>query len=87
VQERTVIHAARSAPSGLPAAVKIGTYVTIEPNCMLRSCIIGNFCKVSCELIDTGMWAPDQLGMQQQQQQQHLTVCKVCGARLAQQQQ
>jgi len=36
----------RSAPSGLPASVKVGTHVTIEPNCVLRSCIIGNFCKV-----------------------------------------
>jgi len=51
VQERTVIHAARSAPSGLPAAVKVGTYVTIEPNCVLRSCIIGNFCKVGARSV------------------------------------
>jgi hypothetical protein len=36
----------RSAPSGLPAAVRIGSWVTIEPNCVLRSCIIGNYCKV-----------------------------------------
>jgi hypothetical protein len=42
-------HAGRSSvPSGLSPAVKIGRYVTIEPNCALRSCRIGNFVKVRC---------------------------------------
>lgn len=36
IQERTVIHAARSSPTGLTAATLIGKFVTVEPNCVLR---------------------------------------------------
>eukprot|EP00878_Enallax_costatus_P045366 GHUV01054577.1.p2 GENE.GHUV01054577.1~~GHUV01054577.1.p2 ORF type:complete len:133 (-),score=16.19 GHUV01054577.1:52-450(-) len=36
----------RTSPSGLSAGVKIGKFVTIEPNCSLRSCRIGDFVKV-----------------------------------------
>jgi carbonic anhydrase/acetyltransferase-like protein (isoleucine patch superfamily) len=45
----------RSAPSGLPAAVRVGSWVTIEPNCVLRSCIIGNYCKVGVH-VGVGVW-------------------------------
>lgn len=51
VQDRSVVHAARTSPSGLPAAVKIGRFVTIEPNCSLRSCRVGNFCKVGARSV------------------------------------
>lgn len=37
VQDRTVIHAARSSPTGLPAATVIGRSVTIGQSCLLRS--------------------------------------------------
>lgn len=36
IQDRTVVHAARSSPTGLTAATLIGKYVTVEPNCVLR---------------------------------------------------
>lgn len=43
IQDRTVIHAARTSPSGLTAATLVGKYVTVEPNCILRSCrIVGH---------------------------------------------
>eukprot|EP00878_Enallax_costatus_P001035 GHUV01001170.1.p1 GENE.GHUV01001170.1~~GHUV01001170.1.p1 ORF type:complete len:295 (+),score=84.81 GHUV01001170.1:199-1083(+) len=51
VQDRTVIHAARTSPSGLSAGVKIGKFVTIEPNCSLRSCRIGDFVKVGARSV------------------------------------
>jgi carbonic anhydrase/acetyltransferase-like protein (isoleucine patch superfamily) len=51
VQDRTVIHAARTSPSGMSAAVKIGKFVTIEPNCSLRSCRIGDFAKVGARSV------------------------------------
>lgn len=50
VLDRTVIHAARSTPTGLPAATTIGKSVTIGQGCLLRSvtvddeCIIGDRC-------------------------------------------
>ncbi|KAL6782019.1 CAG2 [Auxenochlorella protothecoides x Auxenochlorella symbiontica] len=37
VQDRTVIHAASSSPTGLPAATTIGHYVTVGQGCLLRS--------------------------------------------------
>ncbi|GAB4822757.1 hypothetical protein N2152v2_009803 [Parachlorella kessleri] len=40
VQDRTVIHAARSSPTGLSAATRIGRYVTIGQGCILRSTTI-----------------------------------------------
>lgn len=42
VQDRTVIHAARTSPTGLPASTVIGTHVTIGPGCVLRSCQVQN---------------------------------------------
>jgi len=50
VQDRTVIHAARSSPTGLPAASTIGRSVTIGQACLLRSvtiedeCVVGDKC-------------------------------------------
>lgn len=44
IQDRTVIHAARSSPTGLSASTMIGKYVTIGPNCLLRSCKIEDEC-------------------------------------------
>lgn len=46
IQDRTVIHAARTSPSGLSAATVIGKNVIIEPACVLRSCRVGNNCIV-----------------------------------------
>jgi carbonic anhydrase/acetyltransferase-like protein (isoleucine patch superfamily) len=40
-----------SSPTGLPAATKIGNFVTIEPSCVLRSCRIGNFCLVGARSV------------------------------------
>jgi len=40
IGDRTVIHTANSLPTGFPAAVHIGTHVTIQPGCSLYSCII-----------------------------------------------
>lgn len=51
IQDRTVIHAARTSPTGMSASVKIGRFVTIEPNCSLRSCRIGDFCKVGARSV------------------------------------
>ena len=48
IQDRTVIHAARSSPTGLPASSIIGRSVTIGQACVLRSvtieyeCIVGD---------------------------------------------
>lgn len=38
VGDRTVIHAARSSPTGLPASTTIGRHVVIGQSCLLRSC-------------------------------------------------
>ncbi|GMH32880.1 hypothetical protein BSKO_00714 [Bryopsis sp. KO-2023] len=46
IQDRTVIHAARTSPTGLSAATSIGKYVTVGPNCMLRSCKIEDLCVI-----------------------------------------
>ncbi|KAF8057852.1 GAMMACAL1 [Scenedesmus sp. PABB004] len=51
IQDRTVIHAARTSPTGMSAAVKIGKFVTIEPNCALRSCRIGDYAKVGARSV------------------------------------
>lgn len=40
IQDRTVIHAARSSPTGLSAATSIGNYVTVGPGSLLRSCTV-----------------------------------------------
>jgi len=42
VQDRCVLHAARSTAAGLPAATVIGKHVTIEPAAVLRSCRVGD---------------------------------------------
>ncbi|KAK9820146.1 hypothetical protein WJX72_006656 [[Myrmecia] bisecta] len=42
VQDRTIIHAARSTPTGLTAATSIGQSVTIGQSCMLRSTTVEN---------------------------------------------
>ncbi|XP_022770566.1 gamma carbonic anhydrase-like 2, mitochondrial [Durio zibethinus] len=44
VQERCVIHAAWSSPTGLPAETSIDRYVTIGAYCLLRSCTIEPEC-------------------------------------------
>ena len=54
IQDRTVIHAARSSPTGLPAATVIGTNVTVGKSCVLRSVIIEDECVVGdkCVLLE-----------------------------------
>jgi carbonic anhydrase/acetyltransferase-like protein (isoleucine patch superfamily) len=42
VQDRCVLHAARSTAAGLPAATVVGKYVTIEPGAVLRSCRVAD---------------------------------------------
>jgi gamma-carbonic anhydrase len=42
VQDRCVLHAARSTAAGLPAATVIGKYSTVEPAAVLRSCRVGD---------------------------------------------
>jgi carbonic anhydrase/acetyltransferase-like protein (isoleucine patch superfamily) len=42
VQDRCVLHAARSTAAGLPAATVIGKFSTIEPAAVLRSCRVGD---------------------------------------------
>lgn len=44
VQERCVVHAAWSSPTGLPAETLIERYVTIGANSLLRSCAIEPEC-------------------------------------------
>ncbi|KAI8466894.1 MAG: trimeric LpxA-like protein [Monoraphidium minutum] len=51
IQDRTVIHAARTSPTGLTAAVLIGKYVTVEPNCTLRSCRVQDNCIVGARSV------------------------------------
>lgn len=46
VQDRTVIHAASTAPTGLPAATVIGQRVSIGQGCLIRSATIGDACVV-----------------------------------------
>jgi carbonic anhydrase/acetyltransferase-like protein (isoleucine patch superfamily) len=57
VQDRTVIHAARSSPTGLPAATVVGRSVTIGKACMLRSVTIEDECIVGdkCVLLEGSM--------------------------------
>lgn len=40
VQDKTVMHAARTSPTGLSAATTIGRYVTIGQSCVLRSATV-----------------------------------------------
>eukprot|EP00803_Ostreobium_quekettii_P000590 evm.model.scf_882.8 EVM.evm.TU.scf_882.8 scf_882:46563-49065(+) len=51
IQDRTVIHAARSSPTGLSAATTIGKYVSVGPSCMLRSCKIEDECIIGARSI------------------------------------
>lgn len=51
VQDRTVIHAARSSPTGLSAATSIGKYVSIGPRCLLRSCKVEDECIIGAKSI------------------------------------
>lgn len=46
VKDRTVIHAAKTSPTGLPASTVIGQRVSIGQGCLLRSVTIGNECVV-----------------------------------------
>ena len=46
VQDRTVIHAARSIPTGLPAGTKIGNWVTVGQGCLIRSATVEDECVV-----------------------------------------
>jgi len=41
----------RTSPTGLTAAVIIGKYVTVEPNCTLRSCRIQDYCVVGARSV------------------------------------
>lgn len=40
VQDKTVMHAARTSPTGLSAATTVGRYVTIGQGCVLRSATV-----------------------------------------------
>ncbi|KAK9846323.1 hypothetical protein WJX81_001499 [Elliptochloris bilobata] len=40
IQDRTIIHAARTSPTGLPAHTTVGRYVTVGQACLLRSTYI-----------------------------------------------
>lgn len=40
IQDRTVIHAARTSPTGLSAATIVGRYCTVGPGCVLRSATV-----------------------------------------------
>jgi carbonic anhydrase/acetyltransferase-like protein (isoleucine patch superfamily) len=51
IQDRTVVHAARTSPTGLSAATIIYPYVTVEPNCTLRSCRIQDHCIVGARSV------------------------------------
>ena len=57
IHDRTVIHAARSSPTGLPAASIIGRSVTIGQACVLRSVTIQDECVVGdkCVLLEGSM--------------------------------
>lgn len=46
VGDRTVIHAAKTSPSGLPASTTVGRNVTIGQSCLLRSVIIQDECVI-----------------------------------------
>ena len=46
VKDRTVIHAAKTAPTGLPASTVIGQRVSIGQGCLIRSSTIGDECVV-----------------------------------------
>jgi carbonic anhydrase/acetyltransferase-like protein (isoleucine patch superfamily) len=46
------VHAAcRTSPTGLTAATIIGKYVTVEPNCVLRSCRVQDYCLVGARSV------------------------------------
>jgi len=51
IQDRTVVHAARTSPTGLTAATLIGKYVTIEPGCVLRSVRVQDTCVVGARSV------------------------------------
>ena len=51
IQDRTVVHAARTSPTGLTAATLIGKYVTIEPGCVLRSVRVQDMCVVGARSV------------------------------------
>lgn len=40
IQDKAVVHAARSSPTGLSAATTVGAYVTVGAGSLLRSCVI-----------------------------------------------
>lgn len=46
VKDRTVIHAAKTSPTGLPASTVIGQRVSIGQGCLIRSAHIGNECVI-----------------------------------------
>lgn len=46
VKDRTVIHAAKTSPTGLPASTVIGQRVSIGQGCLLRSVHVGNECVI-----------------------------------------
>lgn len=54
IQDRTVVHAARSSPTGLPAATVIGRNVSIGQSCVLRSVVIEDECVIGdkCMLLE-----------------------------------
>lgn len=57
VQDRTVVHAARSSPSGLPASTTIGRSVTVGQACLLRSASVADECVIGdkCVLLEGSM--------------------------------
>lgn len=63
IQDRTVIHAARTSPTGLTAATLIGKNVTIQPQCVLRSVRIEDNCMVGAKsvLLEGSMMEPNSI--------------------------
>ncbi|KAF7084391.1 hypothetical protein CFC21_088032 [Triticum aestivum] len=57
VQERSVLHAAWSASTGLPAETLVDRYVTVGAYCLLRSCTIEPECIIGRRIPTGELWA------------------------------
>ncbi|MEW5305150.1 MAG: hypothetical protein WDW38_002040 [Sanguina aurantia] len=51
IMDRAVIHASRAVPTGLNAACLIGSYVTVEPGAILRSCRVEHKCIIGARSV------------------------------------
>jgi len=51
IQDKAVVHAARSSPTGLSAATAIGSFVTVGAGSLLRSCVIHDNVKIGKKCI------------------------------------